>query len=227
MENGFKKSKRINPESGGFLFSYTYMGEECLRVPMSSRLCEQLVGYYLIEKDLRSVITWMTKIREMHPSESSHNGYIDSDVLPNRELVKALFVAAISFYGKCFTVGRGRRVKLDDPVVPKNLLEVHEEAMRLRHNYVSHSGEAGVEAGSAVFVRQKEVASGGMINYWITVEVKQPDLMYLEDEGRDLWLELFEGVRENVNKKISVLYEKIRGEEVMQDAAKFFGSQAK
>jgi hypothetical protein len=61
-------------------------------------------------------------------------------------LVKALFVASISFYGKLFTVAKGRYVKLERSIydIDKDK-ELHDELMKYRHGYTAHSGEDKVE----------------------------------------------------------------------------------
>lgn len=36
-------------------------------------------------------------------------------------IVKGLFIAALTFYGKCFTTCEGRKTKLESKLVPDNL----------------------------------------------------------------------------------------------------------
>lgn len=46
----------VEPKSGRIHRTYTYKRKLCRRVMLESRLCSQLAGYVLIEKDLRSVL---------------------------------------------------------------------------------------------------------------------------------------------------------------------------
>ncbi|NNA05930.1 hypothetical protein HBN65_03770 [Pseudomonas lundensis] len=179
----------------------------------------------MIDKDLRTAIEWAKKISELYCRDISNSAYTDSTGLAGREIIKALFVAALSFYGKCFTVGKGRPMKLEDKNVPKELLDAHKTAMLWRHNYASHGGNAGIEEAQVLFVRQKNIKPGRQFGYGVMVEIIQPDLMLFEDKDSDVWLALFEGVRANVLKKIQSLKDKIAKEEVESDPHKYFGGE--
>lgn len=201
------------------------MGRACISFPLNSHLCDQLLGYAMIEKDLRTSIIWAKKIQELSAPDSNGAGYKDSSELANREVLKALFVASLSFYGKCFTVGKGRPVKLEKAIVPKELVYVHESALLYRHNYASHGGDVGIEKARAVLVRQKNIKPGKQFGYGVMVELLQPDVMWFEDGEKNIWLELFEGVRVNVFTKIESLRNKIAKEEVENDPVKYFGGR--
>ncbi|WP_051938366.1 hypothetical protein [Ghiorsea bivora] len=51
-----------------------------------------------------------------------------------------MFVALVSFYGKCFTSCEGRRVKLEKIWVDEKFQEEHETLIGYRHNFTAHSG---------------------------------------------------------------------------------------
>ncbi|MGZ7307030.1 hypothetical protein ACXWRJ_09320, partial [Streptococcus pyogenes] len=94
------------------------------------KISEQYGAYSLIEKDLRSVIIWLNEIEKLAPED------LDRWKNPDKmNLVKGLFVAALTFYGKCFTSCEGRRVKLEKTIIDPEYLDLHDHIMKLRHNF--------------------------------------------------------------------------------------------
>ncbi|MEH6566819.1 MAG: hypothetical protein V7756_15930 [Halopseudomonas sp.] len=111
----FKAAHTIDSLTGEVSRTYTHKGKQCKAIPLSSKLCNQLAGYTLIEKDLRSALIWLDEIEKRHnesPKDPSHRfGYGTNR--ENYTIIKGLFVALLTFYGKCFTKCEGRPVKLE------------------------------------------------------------------------------------------------------------------
>ena len=63
---------------------------------------------------------------------------------------EALWTSAISCYGRCFTSGEGRGMKLEASAhlahLSASLRSVHDGVMHLRHELVAHSGNSGQES---------------------------------------------------------------------------------
>jgi hypothetical protein len=119
---------------------YLYCGEPAPSVQMTDKISEQYGAYSLMEKDLRSVIFWLQEIKNLKPDD------LERWRKPEKmNLVKGLFVAALTFYAKCFTSCEGRRVKLEKSIFDADDLKVHENLMILRHNFAAHSGAEGFE----------------------------------------------------------------------------------
>src|SRR5690606_22830055 len=66
----------------------------------------------------------------------------------NDPVVKALFVASLTFYGKAFTEAQGRRTQLNLDLISPDFREFHLEVMRYRHHYAAHSGESKIETSN-------------------------------------------------------------------------------
>ncbi|MGU9850283.1 hypothetical protein ACU680_05765 [Pseudomonas koreensis] len=223
MGKEWKSYVHLNAATGQRESTYTYMGRKCVKFVLDSHLCKQMLAYAAIERDLTAAIVWLKKISDIKLPSANDALHVDSSAMVDREIVKALFVAAISFYGKCFTVGDGRSVKLERIMLPEELRETHDTAMTYRHDYVSHSGSRGIESGRAYFVRQKNIERGKPFGYGIKVEMFQPDLVWFREGDSNLWIELFEGARSVAEKKLNLLQEKIYVEEIESKSDELFG----
>lgn len=224
MGNEWKSYVHLSAATGERESAYTYMGRKCVKFILDSHLCKQMLAYAAIERDLAVAIVWLNKISDIKLPGANGALHVDSSAMVDREIVKALFVAAISFYGKCFTVGQGRPVKLERIMLPEALRETHDTAMTYRHDYVSHSGARGIESGRAYFVRQKNIERGKPFGYGIKIEMFQPDLVWFRESDSNLWIELFEGARLIAEKKLNLLQGKIYVEEIESKSDELFGS---
>ncbi len=124
----------------GLSNEYLYEGKAAPSVRMTDKISEQYGAYSLIEKDLRSVIFWLNEIEKLKPDR------LDRWKNPEKmNLIKGLFVAALTFYGKCFASCEGRKVKLEKSIFDEKELEIHDNLMKLRHNFAAHSGAENFE----------------------------------------------------------------------------------
>jgi hypothetical protein len=64
-----------------------------------------------------------------------------------------MFKAIIIQYAKCFTKAWGRAAKLESKSVfhsQEDLLEIHDEVMEMRNNYIAHAGKGKYDYGAMV-----------------------------------------------------------------------------
>ncbi|EOK5757383.1 hypothetical protein ACM6XL_004410 [Vibrio vulnificus] len=139
MSDGWMIEEIYDPKKGRYN-KYYYGKKAAPVVRMVDKISQQYAAYTLIEKDLRSVLFWLKEIERMKPSNAER--IKDPDKM---NLVKGLFVAALTFYGKCFTACEGRKTKLEAKIIPEDFKETHELAMNLRHNFAAHSGAENFE----------------------------------------------------------------------------------
>lgn len=205
---------------------YTYKRKPCKRVVLDSRLAQQLAGYTLIEKDLRSVRLWLEEIKARHVVEPKREGHRfgHSEDRKTYTLIKGLFVAALTFYGKCFAQCEGRRVKLERAQLEEPYRETHDEAMKFRHNFAAHSGAAKLEEATIALVFPKKSKSAEMPR--IYHELWQPDLLWSDGSTKDVsFIDLTEHVRSIVRSKMKDLTDKIMQQEVLPRGADFWSKK--
>lgn len=135
MSDGWTIKEIVHPNYNGHNHYY-YLGKRAPVVKVDNeKMIKQYAGYTLIEKDLRSVIVWLNEIEKINPEPlSRYKNPLTMD------LVKGYFVAALTFYGKCFTTSTGRGIKYDRNNVPEEYRDTHDLIMKMRHNFTAHSG---------------------------------------------------------------------------------------
>ncbi|GAA5648634.1 hypothetical protein [Vibrio proteolyticus] len=158
-----------DPKKGRYN-KYYYGKKRAPQVKLTDKISQQFAAYTLIEKDLRSVIFWLEQISLMKPN------VLDRTTDPMKmNLIKGLFVAALTFYAKCFTSCEGRKVKLESKHVPDDLLKVHEDIMKLRHNFAAHSGAENFEEVQVSLVLHPNKSKD--IKPQLFTELAQPDFI--------------------------------------------------
>lgn len=204
---------------------YYYKGKLAPRIQLKSKLAEQLGGYSLIDKDLRNVLAWLQAIDTLFPENERP---YETAIAPDRErfnTIKGLFVASVTFYGKCFTQCEGRRVKLDKKIIDAQFLEEHEEILKLRHNFTAHSGAEKCEDVKIALVLPPKTSSNEPPE--IYREISQPDLYMSSKDDEITFRKLVEHVREKVVKKMNVVVQKIFQEEVAPLGKEYWYKQAR
>lgn len=218
----FSVREILDRVSGTAYRIYTYKRRPCERVELTSRLAQQLAGYTLIEKDLRSVLAWFDEIEKRHdegPVVKGHS-YGRGEDRENYILIKGLFVAALTFYGKCFTKCDGRPVKLERAQLEAKFHALHDDCMEYRHNFAAHSGAKKLEhvEVALVFPKKHKVE----VEFMIFRELHQPDVFWPRAGAVPL-RELVDHVRGIAQRKIERLGQKIEAEEIIPNAAKYMG----
>ncbi len=224
MSNDFSVTEHIDTKSGLPRRIYTYKRKPCRRVLLESRLCSQLAGYSLIEKDLRSVLIWLGEIESLHKDAPSRKGehFARSPDRATYNLIKGLFVAALTFYGKCFSKCEGRPVKLERPQLDEKFRLLHDECIAYRHNFAAHSGAKKLEYVEIALV--SPVKHKDKVPFKVYRELIQPDLFWPSSEEITL-ASLVEHVRSIVTTKIEFLTEKIQREEVVPNAQTYWAGK--
>lgn len=204
----------LDKSSGKVYRRYTYKRKPCIRVVLNSKLSQQLAGWTLIEKDLRSVGVWLNEIAARHTEVPKRKGesYGHSRDRETYNLIKGLFVAALTFYGKCFSKCEGRPVKMERAQLEERFRVLHDECISYRHNFAAHSGAAKIESVEITVVFPEKLRSG--VAPRIYHELFQPDLAW--PSGDEVtFQQLVEHARGIAKAKISRLSEKILNEEVL------------
>lgn len=202
MSDGWIVEEILDLKKGRYN-KYYYGNKAAPVVRMVDKISQQYAAYTLIEKDLRSVIFWLKEIDRMKPSNAER--IKDPDKM---NLVKGLFVAALTFYGKCFTACEGRKTKLETKIISENFKKTHELAMNLRHNFAAHSGAENFEDVRVSLVLHPDQKSD--VKPQLFSEMMQTDFLAGEDfPFLDLVEELQKLVLDKRNQVGEVVLEKI------------------
>ena len=189
--------------------AYFFKRKRAQRFEIKGKLAQQLAAYTLIEKDLRNVLVWLGEIEKLHPADSRQHGVHASQDRETFNVVKGLYVAALTFYGKCFTSCEGRRVKLDRKILGESYQSAHDDVMHMRHNFAAHSGaDSFEEVRIAVVFHPKNTDQ-----YRIYRELTQPDFAD-SAEDKISFAKLAEHVQEKVWEKIRKVEEALRQREI-------------
>ncbi len=203
---------------------YFYKNKVAQRIPLTSKLAENLAGYALIEKDLRSVLIWLGEINKMFPKVEQGVG---NAISPDRErfdIIKGLFTASLIFYGKCFSSCEGRRTKLNRKLLDKKYHDTHSEIILMRHNFAAHSGaDKFEEVMIALVLPPKKKQNLPPI---IFRELTQADMLF-DDEGEISFESLVKHVQKIVLGKMKVVEDKIIKEEVLIKGKDYWYRKAK
>jgi hypothetical protein len=218
----WKFREHVSP-NGERTNTYYYKNRKCHRFTLNSKLTNQLAGYSLIEKDLRNIKSWLSEIL---PYLKTHK-ISRPQISPNREqfnLVKGLFVSAVTFYGKCFTQCDGRKTKLHKTDIKDDKLkEQHDEIMNFRHNFTAHSGEEKFEHAVISLVLDTKKSRNTLPQ--IVREVTQPDTIGVSDI--DDFFELLEYLQNFVLEKMNKIQHKIYEEEVLAKGPEYWYKKIK
>jgi hypothetical protein len=220
LNDFWSKRSILDPKTGKFYNKYFYKRKPAHRVIVDTPKAKTLSGYVLIEKDLRSALIWLNHISEMlkaHEKYQKNSGFFaNSEDRERFNLIKGLFVAALTFYGKCFSSCDGRRVKLEKRHLDEKFHKDHDDAMELRHNFAAHSGEKKFEQVAIVIALDTKRKA----TPYLAKELIQPDCVSKKDFER--FLSLFEHAKHFTDKKISVLEQKIYKDDVLSKGAEYW-----
>ncbi|KWV78098.1 hypothetical protein PFLL34_04623 [Pseudomonas fluorescens] len=222
MAEDWTYTEFLDKNSGKSYRTYKYKRKPCLRIPLKSKLCDQLAGYSLIHKDLKSVLVWAEIIQSLQDGTASSELYKSSKDREKYNHIKGIFVAALTFYGKCFSKCDGRPVKLERKQVPEALRQAHDICISYRHNFAAHSGDAGLEAATVALALPVRSKRGTDSPKSLFIELRQPDLVWHSKDGENDFVKLFEHMRDFVKAKIDFLTKKIYEDEVFVKADEFW-----
>ena len=188
MNDDWAVKEVVDQTTGRVHRLYTYKRRPCYRRVLSSRLVDQLAGYVLIEKDLRSVGTWLGEIATRAPEalDTTAASFRHGADREKYNLVKGLWVAALTFYGKCFSKCEGRPVKLERAQLDERFRDAHDHCMSYRHNFAAHSGAAKLEYVEIALVFPQKAKSH--VEPRIYKELLQPDFALESSAEEPLFL---------------------------------------
>ena len=221
VDDQFEAKEFLDRVTGKAYRIYTYKRRPCARVQLTSRLAEQLAGYTMIEKDLRSVLSWLEEIekrRDKGLSKKEHT-YGRGEDRENYNLIKGLFVALLTFYGKCFSKCEGRPVKLERAQLDAKFHGLHDDCIEYRHNFAAHSGAKKIERVEVTLVYPVKYKKE--VTFKIFRELHQPDVFWTKSGDVSL-RELLEHARNKALSKIDRLAEKITNDEIIPNADKYW-----
>jgi hypothetical protein len=213
MRDDWSVKEVVEPKSGKVHRLYWYKGKLCKRIPLDSPVARQMAGYVLIEKDLRSASVWLEEVARIRGDDAKLDakGSRNSKDRDRYNLVKGLFVAALTFYGKAFAQCEGRRVKLERRQLSAEFHEAHDDAIAFRNNFAAHSGAKLIERAEIAIALPFKAKQALPRLY---SEMTQPDYV-MSPKGEKSFEELLAHVRDIPLRKISQLHEKIMRDEVL------------
>jgi len=223
---GFTTRKFINPQTGEVSYKYFWKRNEVPKIEITGPLVNRLSGLTLIQKDLTNCISWIKKAKEMTSlSIGKENAeYVSNDDRETFNVVKALFVASLSFYGKCFTEASGRGAQVSRNWLSKEFKSSHDYHMKYRHNFAAHSGDENVEIAKT-FVLLHPKRKMEFLPFLPTVR-NQPDFIFSTESETDFEYLLLH-VAELVNDKYQKLGEKIIDELISPKGIDFWHEKFK
>lgn len=185
---------------------YNRKGVVLPRIVLQGIYIEQLKAFRSLDKDLRNILVWICKLQEINDKDGYEENKYPDMAMGDAAIVKALFVAILSMYGRCFTTANNRKFTFDRKHVPEKYRETHDELMNARHNFAAHKGEFKYDDCKIVLVLNNDKRDPGPI---IFAEMVQPyiytDIMSKNNELQSLC----EALRRVVNEKYDNLTEKI------------------
>jgi hypothetical protein len=215
--------RQIYAEDGTVLeFKYYYKKRQADQRYLTSKLAQQYNGYRLINKDLRSTIIWLKKINDyldqIPDKNCGNNVPLDRETA---DIVKGLWVAALTFYGKCFSSAEGRKIKLDRTFLDLIHCKQHDFYLKLRNQFAAHSGLDSYEGSRIVLLVAPNI--NGLTMLWD--EVHQLD--YISNDTRNDLLVLVEYVQQKVKNKLEELRNEIEIKEAKAMANKYWSKKLK
>ena len=216
--------REIVAPNGKALTKYFFKRREALRIRLDSDMAKQLAGYVLIEKDMRSIMIWMKKITDMYEkSEHPMDGTRISGDRETFDIIKGLWVASLTFYGKAFTSAEGRSVKLKRNFLDKKHRKNHDLFMHIRHNFAAHGGRDAHEEARVVLALPPKIRSSSPPRLF--TELHQLD--YMSADGEADLLILAEHIQSKLKQNIEDLQVKILEEEILPAGKQHWYDKAK
>lgn len=203
--------RTIHDGAGKFYRIYNSKGKVLPRIILQGFYIEQLKAFRSLDKDLRNILAWITKLRELNKEHDYRHNRNPSMDMMDAAVVKALFIAILSTYGRCFTIAKNRKFNFSQKHVPVALRDTHAQLMQLRHTFAAHKGEFEYDDCKIALVITMDKKDPRPL---IFSELIQPHLYgeyFDEDSNTQL---LCEALRTVVNEKYAQVTEKIFNESV-------------
>jgi hypothetical protein len=197
---------------------YNRNGKILPRILLEGHIIDQMRAYKLLEKDLRNVIFWAEKSKEIISNQEINFDNNEGKHLENGLLLKGLFVSIVTIYGKCFTTANDRKFTLSERDVPEEYREFHKVMMHTRHNFAAHKGDYLFEECKVALVIDKKVKTVRVFS-----ELQQPHFVTDSSERNNKTLiALCEELRKVLNQKYANADRKLRAEVVFTNKLDFW-----
>lgn len=221
---GLTSKKFVDKHSGDAYFKYYWKRNLVPKVEIKGDLPDKLSGYCLIQKDLKNVLSWMSLAEELSPNQKGRQGnFFNGGDRKVFDQIKALFVASLTFYGKCYTAASGRHAQISRDWLDEEHKKLHDYYMNYRHNFAAHSGNEKLElARTFVLTHPKK---NELLPYLPTVRT-QPDVILPSEGGKGL-KDLVEYALKILDAKHSKLVDKIVNELILPKGPDFWKKAAK
>jgi hypothetical protein len=190
--------------------TWHFQGKACRKqeLPKEGR-AKQFAGYNLIREDLKDVERWLAFAHRLLDERGfeppgSEDSYVSTQPDDTGVQLKAMFFAAVTCYGKCFTQADGRGVKLELDHVASEHRAKHLEVMEYRHQLTAHAGKHSfkhAEYAQPVIVHPPPFYNGVPL-----ARVEMTRLEFMDDRTDPVpFLTLVRGVAAKVSGKIDAL----------------------
>jgi hypothetical protein len=210
----WKEVSIIDPDTGEHCQQYYFRRTRARRIPLTSHLARQMAGYALIERDLRMTLQWLNSIAQLSEAPKNRNRYAWTDKEDEAHaLTLGLFVAALVFYGKCFSDCEGRRIRLSEEWIPQGFEDSHRLLIAMRNNFAAHSGAERFEAVNVVLVipEKKDRIRDKPRLYR---ELRQTEALVSQHDDEFSAIKLVQELHKKVMNKLQELNDKIFRDEI-------------
>ncbi|HHF0505211.1 TPA: hypothetical protein ACPHRY_004578 [Vibrio antiquarius] len=229
-EEKYLESKLIfDDQTGKASARLTYKRKPLYSVPLTGRIPSQIAGYSLINKDLKNARQWaytaisMTNAAHSHAQVTKGNYFLSQD-REQFDMIKALFIASLTFYAKAFTKCEARNAKLARKDLSNDFREDHDFYMNLRNKYVAHSGSEDLESAQPHMLLSPKKNSKFVPRMHIIRS--QPDVAISEDEATS-FVALIDHVISLVDTKVIKASEKLFEEHIATHSIEFWRTAGK
>lgn len=216
--------KDVDQSTGEAKIDYYWEGTLATKVQITGPLVDRMSGLTLIEKDLSNAHKWMKLAEKLVGSTSvpTGGGYFRAADRDTFDTVKAYFVAALTFYGKCFTEAEGRHANASRDWIETKYRDLHDYYMDYRHNFAAHSGDKALElARSFVVIKPDGTA---LVPHLPTIRL-QPDVAF-SSPGELGFTDLIEHVANSVAAKYQKVARKLIDEFIIPAGVEFWTQAA-
>lgn len=220
---GWTIEEKINPKTGEPIRNYYFKDRLAVRVKRTKvKACKQAAGFYLIEKDVRTLKKWIALLhKELESFGAEPDEEFSGDFMPDEErfyVSRALFVAIVTTYAKIFTEARGRGVQLDRKGwIPEEHRETHDWFMHVRHTFVAHSGVGSDEMCEVVVAIDQSPKNRTPPRHFM--EMRQPasvnrplldDLTALLDDLQERLLDRLDRTKEHLRSRLEADFDEAK-----------------
>lgn len=205
MKNDLTIHQELNEEKTKKIIFVTKDYELCDIAEIDDVILNRVAAYQLIKGDLNIVnaqAKFAIKCRKNLDKKSKKiNGFDFEDEL--QITCASLYTSCIITYAKCFTKTKVRKIKLDESDIKKNsseeLLEAHKRLMKLRHEWVAHSGDNDRENSKALIAYYTNATGGTSFRpVFLGTSEPMPEISDFE-KIETLSIKLLEIVTEKIN----------------------------